>query len=85
MEPSHLAAVASRHAGLAATVLRSAISVAIASRTAGRACINAVVMEPSHLAAVASRHAGLAATVLRSAISVAIASRTAGRACMRAR
>lgn len=39
VDPSDLAAVTSCHAGFAATVLRSAISVAIASRTAGRACM----------------------------------------------
>lgn len=39
MNPSDLAAVTSCHAGLAAALLRSAISVAIASRTAGRVCM----------------------------------------------
>jgi hypothetical protein len=41
VDPSDLATVTSCHAGFAATVLRSSISVAIASRTAGRACMRA--------------------------------------------
>lgn len=39
--PSDLATVTSCHAGFAGTVLRSSISVAIASRTLGRACMRA--------------------------------------------
>ncbi|MGY3357866.1 hypothetical protein ACVWZK_004529 [Bradyrhizobium sp. GM0.4] len=38
---SDFPAVTSCHAGLAAIVMRTAISVAIASRTAGRACMRA--------------------------------------------
>jgi hypothetical protein len=40
-DPSDLATVTSCHAGFAATVLRSSISVAIASRTLGRPCMRA--------------------------------------------
>ncbi|MET4387782.1 hypothetical protein ABIB73_003539 [Bradyrhizobium sp. F1.4.3] len=39
MKPSDLSAVTSCHAGAGVTVLRSAVSVAIASFTAGRACM----------------------------------------------